>query len=274
MMTREFTVALGFAALAFLATTTPVTAQGWIDPLPGRSDPGVVRVHSDVDVRITGRVAEVVVEEWFENRGAGLGEGVYVYPLPGEAVFSNFSLYQGDEELRGEAMDADRARSIYTEIVRRQRDPALIELVGHGLIRARVFPIPAGESRKITLRYTQVLERAGDALQFRYAGARGLGALHTRGPRVGPGGQVPGRRGDIGRDHWPPTELTLRAEADPFVGRRAGRRGVAGPRPRRGPGRPERVPAPCGRWCGADAGHAPPGGRGRLLHADTLAGDR
>ncbi|MFO7894490.1 MAG: VIT domain-containing protein [Longimicrobiales bacterium] len=177
MKTYELPSLLGLMALtlALLATpflAGPASAQGWIDPLPGRGDPGVVRVRSDVDVRVTGRVAEVTVEEWFENRGRGVAEGMYVYPLPGEAVFSNFSLWQGDRELRGETMDADRAREIYREIVRRRRDPALIELVGHGLVRARVFPIEAGQSRKITLRYTQVLERAGDAVQFRYAGAR------------------------------------------------------------------------------------------------------
>src|SRR5256886_17325725 len=34
---------------------------------------------------------------------------------------------------------------------------------------ARVFPITPGETRKITLRYTQVLDRVGDAVRFRYA---------------------------------------------------------------------------------------------------------
>jgi Ca-activated chloride channel family protein len=73
-------------------------------------------------------------------------------------------------------MDAARARAIYEEIVRRKRDPALIELVGHGMLRARVFPINPGETRKITLRYTQLMSRAGDALQFRYtAGTRRTG---------------------------------------------------------------------------------------------------
>lgn len=178
MRTHRIAVMLRHAGLAVLLAAAPATAQGWIDPLPGHGDPGVVRVRSSVDVRVMGRVAQVTVEDWFENRGPRLGEGMYVYPLPGEAVFSNFSLYQGDEELRGETMDADRARQIYHEIVRRRKDPALIELVGHGLIRARVFPIAAGESRKITLRYTQVLDRAGDALQLRYAGPReGGGAL-------------------------------------------------------------------------------------------------
>ncbi|MDH5198590.1 MAG: VIT domain-containing protein, partial [Gemmatimonadota bacterium] len=156
-----------FALMVLGSMAGPATlqAQGWIEPLPGRQ--GVVKVRTAVAVRVTGRIALVEVEEWFENRGGGLGEGDYLYPLPGEAVFSNFSLYQGDEELRGETMDAARARAIYEEIVRRKRDPALIELAGHGLVRARVFPINPGETRKITLRYTQVLGRAGDALAFR-----------------------------------------------------------------------------------------------------------
>jgi Ca-activated chloride channel family protein len=137
-------------------------------PQPAR----VERVRTSVTVRVTDRVARVQVEEWFRNNGTGLAEGDYIYPLSGEAVFSDFSILQGEEELKGEPMDAARARAIYEEIVRRHRDPALIELAGHGLIRARVFPIPAGETRSVALRYTQVLGRAGDAYRFRYvAGA-------------------------------------------------------------------------------------------------------
>src|SRR5256884_8784139 len=67
-------------------------------------------------------------------------------------------------------------RAIYEEIVRRKRDPALIELAGHGLLRARVFPIGPGETRKITLRYTQMLDRVGDAWRFRYTAGTGPGA--------------------------------------------------------------------------------------------------
>src|SRR5262245_39982897 len=161
------------AAVAALAVAGPVTGQGWIDPVRPVPQWGVVKLRTAVNVRVTGRVARVEVEEWFQNRGGGMGESDYLYPLPGEAVFSNFSLFQGDNELRGEPMDANRARAIYEEIVRTKRDPALIELAGHGLLRARVFPIANGETRKITLRYTQMLSRAGDALQFGYAaGAR------------------------------------------------------------------------------------------------------
>lgn len=161
------------AGLALCAPALP--AQGWIEvapPLPG-PDPGVSKIRSAIRVTVEGRVARVVVEEWFRNAGGRMAEGTYHYPLPGEAVFSSFSLWQGEQELRGETMDAGTARSIYEDIVRRRKDPALIELARHGLLRARVFPINPGETRKITLRYTQVLDRAGDAWRFRYVSTPG-----------------------------------------------------------------------------------------------------
>ena len=162
--------------LAAVVVPAHLAGQGWIEPVRPVPGWGVEKLRSAVSVAVKDRVAEVTVEEWFQNRGPMLGEGIYHYPLPGEAAFSSFSLWQGDAELRGETMDATQARSIYEEIVRRKRDPALIELAGHGLLRARIFPINPGETRKITLRYTQILDREGDAWRFRYVGGSGPGA--------------------------------------------------------------------------------------------------
>lgn len=174
-MLRQLALATGLA----LAAAIPAHAQGWIEierpRLPNENpNRGLIRVSSTVRTTIEGRVARVEVEEQFKNTGGGLAEGSYLYPLPGEAVFSGFSLWMGEQEVRGETMSADQARGIYEEIVRRRRDPALLTLAGHGLVRAQVFPIQPGETRKVVLRYTQVLERAGDALRIRYSiGQRG-----------------------------------------------------------------------------------------------------
>jgi Ca-activated chloride channel family protein len=167
---------IGFLTVLLLARAPALAGQGWIEPVRPGPGWGVQKLRSAVSVTLNGRVANVTVEEWFQNRGAGLGEGDYHYPVPDGAAFGSFSLWQGDTELRGETMDATQARAIYEEIVRRKRDPALIELAGHGLIRARVFPINPGETRKITLRYTQILDRQGDAWRFRYAAGAGPGA--------------------------------------------------------------------------------------------------
>lgn len=159
--------------------TLPAAAQGWImpdRPLPNpvRSSPLVVRTESDVRVSIDGRVARVEVTEKFRNDGRSVAEGTYHYPLPRGAVFNDFSLFQGEQELKGEMMSAEQARAIYEAIVSRLRDPALLTLAGHGLIRADVFPIQPGETRTVILRYSQVLEREGEAVRLRYAaGQRG-----------------------------------------------------------------------------------------------------
>ena len=167
---------LGTAATLLGLLASGLQGQGWVDPVrpvpPTNITGRIERLRSAVQVSVSGRVARVTVEEWFRNNGPVMDEGMYHFPLPGEAVFSSYSLWQGDQELRGEAMDATQARSIYEAIVRQKRDPALIELAGQGLIRARVFPIGPGETRKITLKYTQLLDRAGDAWRFRYLGDR------------------------------------------------------------------------------------------------------
>ncbi len=171
--------------LAGLATAT-LHAQGWVDverPVrigPPIWNPNVVRVSSDVRTRVDGRVARVEVEEIFRNDGGGLAEGSYLYPMPKDAAFTDFSLWMGEQQVRGEMMSAEQARGIYEAIVRRLRDPALLTLEGQGLIRARIFPLRPGETRRVVLRYTQVLSKDGDALRLGYAiGRRDLAAAST-----------------------------------------------------------------------------------------------
>lgn len=167
MAARTVSVA-GMLLLAASIAPTPLPAQGWIEP--HARHPGVQRIRSDVEITVDGtrRVAHVEVEEEFRNGSPSLLEGDYLYPIPAGAVFTDLSLFMGDRELKGEVLDADEARRIYEEIVRRKKDPALIELVGHGVLRARVFPVAPGETRRVILRYTQILGRDGDLLRLRY----------------------------------------------------------------------------------------------------------
>lgn len=194
---------ISLTCLLAMAAATQLQAQGWIEPPVNVMNFAVHREQSVISVTVDGRLARIEVEEWFRNDGPRMAEGTYFYPLSGEASFQSFSLFQGDQELRGETMDAEQARAIYEEIVRTRRDPALIELVGNGLIRARVFPINPGERRKITLRYTQLLSREGDALLFRYLATR------TTGPLAGGTQSVIDRNATV--------SFTLRAPADIYA---------------------------------------------------------
>src|ERR1700716_3929457 len=91
-----------------------------------------------------------------------------MFPLLKGAAFQDLKLSINGEMVSGETMNANQARRIYEEIVRRQRDPALLEWMGYGLLRARIFPIAPGEQKKVVVRFQTVAEREGDALRVDY----------------------------------------------------------------------------------------------------------
>ncbi|HYC49701.1 MAG TPA: VIT domain-containing protein [Gemmatimonadaceae bacterium] len=137
-----------------------------MDCMPARAQ--VVRTRSDVKVELRDRVLRYEVEERFVNRGGTIGEADYIFPLPKNAAFRDLKLSIDGEMVAGETMNAVEARQIYEDIVRRQKDPALVEWMGHGMLRTRIFPFQAGEERRIVIRYESVAEREGDAMRVDY----------------------------------------------------------------------------------------------------------
>jgi len=120
------------------------------------------------------------VTETFVNRGTGFGEADYIFPLPKGAAFQDLKLSINGELVSGELMDAGKARGIYEQIVRQQRDPALVEWMGYGMLRARIFPIAPGEVKKVVVRFQMVAEREGDALRVDYFRGKGCPAPSSR----------------------------------------------------------------------------------------------
>lgn len=138
--------------------------------------PQVIKQSSHVRADLTDRVIRYEVTETFVNRGSGVGEADYIFPLPRGAAFQDLKLSINGELVAGEMMSAERARAIYEQIVREQRDPALVEWMGHGMLRARIFPIAPGEHKKVVVRFQMVAEREGDALRVDYFQGRNSSA--------------------------------------------------------------------------------------------------
>lgn len=121
-----------------------------------------------LDARVKEQVAEVQVAQTFHNPGSFELEAEFLFPVPEDVAIQNLVLLADGKELPGRLLDKDEARRIYEEIVRRKRDPALLEYMGRGLFKTSVFPIPPGADRKVTLRYTQLLKRDGDVVELAY----------------------------------------------------------------------------------------------------------
>lgn len=154
---------------------------------PCRSGNAVVRVSSTVRADLVGRVVRYEVSEVFVNRGAGLGEADYLFPLPAGAAFEDLRLTINGELVAGETMNATQARRVYEEIVRRRRDPGLVEWMGSGLLRARIFPLNPGEEKRVVVRFQSVAAREGDALRIDYVRGTPSSPLQPRPVRLATG---------------------------------------------------------------------------------------
>jgi Ca-activated chloride channel family protein len=111
-------------------------------------------------------VATTTIDQVIRNEGGVDVEGTWFLPLPAGAVADAFTMTVGGKEIAGEVLDAGKARSVYESIVRKRRDPGLLEYAGDGMLRARIFPIPARGEVGVTVRLRQVLQPVGGVYEW------------------------------------------------------------------------------------------------------------
>ena len=93
-------------------------------------------------------------------------EVCFVFPLPYDGAVDQLTLLVDNKEYEAKLLDADKARQMYEEIVRKNKDPALLEWLGSGLFKTSVFPVPPGAERKVTLRYSQLCRKDQGLTEF------------------------------------------------------------------------------------------------------------
>ncbi len=152
---------------------SPAGADGIIivDPPPGvdvRLDQSLAIKYHHVDIQIKDQVVTTRVDQVFVNDNPWTAEGTYIFPLPQGAAVSDFVMWVDGKAVHGEILEADEARTIYDDVVRRMKDPALLEYVGRKALKASVFPIPPGEERKIELEYSQILPVENGLVHYIY----------------------------------------------------------------------------------------------------------
>ncbi len=121
-----------------------------------------------VSVEIEGQVAVTSVDQVFYNPSGQRLEGTYLFPIPAGAEIDKFEMDVNGEMMEAELLDAGKARKIYEDIVRRAKDPALMEYAGQGLFKVRIFPIEPRSDKRVKLKYTQVLKRDGRLVDYTY----------------------------------------------------------------------------------------------------------
>jgi Ca-activated chloride channel family protein len=171
---------------AWLGSALPVIADGliivdpvqWHPPMPypipppWRQQPYVFAplevTYHHVKVKIDGQIATTSVDQEFYNPNPQRLEGTYLFPVPKGAHIDKFSMEIGGKQVEAELLPADKARGIYEDIVRRLRDPALLEYAGRDVFKVRIFPIEPNSRKRITLSYSQVLKSDSGLVSYVY----------------------------------------------------------------------------------------------------------
>ena len=178
-MLRSIFNSLGAFVLAFVASLGlhPANARG--DGFIAVSNPPVVVqghfsfaplevTYHKVDTAINDQVATTAVDQEFYNPNGVVLEGDYIFPVPLNAQINKFTMDIDGKPVSAELLPADKARSIYNEIVRKAKDPALLEYAGRDMFRVHIFPIEANGRKHITLKYTELLKQDNGLLDYHY----------------------------------------------------------------------------------------------------------
>ena len=114
-----------------------------------------------VDVKVVGRLATTTWDMTVHNPQNRVLEGELVFPIGDGQTVSRFAMDVNGRLREGVVVEKERGRQVFEEIVRRGIDPGLLERTAGNSFRARVYPIPAKESKRVVIAYEQELPNAG-----------------------------------------------------------------------------------------------------------------
>ncbi|MFN7975945.1 MAG: VIT and VWA domain-containing protein [Acidobacteriota bacterium] len=164
--------------IAVTALSPAAFASGMLIPEGQNLPPLAIKSHR-VETTIRDQAATTKVVQVFQNNVNQTLEATYLFPLPKDASIRDFSMIINGQRVQGELLERDKARGIYESIVRRLKDPGLLEYADANLIRARVYPIAPRAEQQIELTYSEQLVFDGGVVRYLYPLKTGGGSLRT-----------------------------------------------------------------------------------------------
>jgi tetratricopeptide (TPR) repeat protein len=130
-----------------------------------------------VDVYLEDGWARTTIDQTFFNHQTARMEGTFYFPLPPDASLSRLAMYVNGKLMEGGMVERERGRQVFEEIVRRQKDPALLEWMDGSTFKMRVFPLEGRQEKRIVLSYTQRLPVLYDKMKYRFPAGHSMGLV-------------------------------------------------------------------------------------------------
>src|SRR5262245_20894935 len=110
-----------------------------------------------IAAKVAGCVAEVTIEQTFQNPYQEFLEAVYIFPLGGGSAVSGFELKVGDRTLKGIVKERSEARRDYSRALEKGKRAALLEQDRDNVFTVQVGNLPPGEAVQVRIVYSERL---------------------------------------------------------------------------------------------------------------------
>lgn len=165
-MVRVRTLRVATAFAAGILGASPAEGADLLVPRNG-GEPIAIRSHR-VTARVEDGIARTHVKQVFVNPQSRPLEAIYSFPLPEDASIVELSMTVADQRLEGLLAERREARRVYDSLVRRDKDPALLEQVGRSLYRLSVFPVMPAVETVIELTYVEPCAAIAGEVRYVY----------------------------------------------------------------------------------------------------------
>jgi hypothetical protein len=145
------------------------TIYGVDSGAPAGSQAGKLSISKQVvQAVVRGGLSETRVDQTFFNPGQRDVEGWYWFTVPEDATVTGFAVETDGVLVDGEFIEKKQARAQYSEAKHSGHSPAILEYVDGNTYRARIFPVPAGTTRRVVLRYLELRTLVDGTLEYIY----------------------------------------------------------------------------------------------------------
>jgi Ca-activated chloride channel homolog len=129
-----------------------------VDQLPLKS--------TQVDVKISGVIADVVVTQTYKNEGQRAIEAKYVFPGSTKAAVYGMNVRLADRLITAKIREKQQAQIEFDTAKKEGKTAALLEQHLPNVFQMNVANIMPGDDVKVELRYTELLSPASGNYQF------------------------------------------------------------------------------------------------------------
>ncbi|MEO7034846.1 MAG: VIT domain-containing protein [Polyangiaceae bacterium] len=118
-------------------------------------------------------ISETEVDQTFFNPGERAVEGWYWFTVPERASVTGFAVETDGALIEGEFIEKREAAAQYGAAKTRGHAPAILEYVDNRTYRARIYPVNAGGTRRVVLRYIELRAIVDGKVEYVYPMGRG-----------------------------------------------------------------------------------------------------